>query len=168
MNNLYLGVCLAPYRIDFCNYLYDNCNFVIYHQYRNLGKNYNMDEICGKCKFDERYLNIGKIFDRRYSVGIKQLIDKYNPNVIIVPEFSLITIQVIMIKTLLNYKFKVISLCDDSYDMICGDDFSKAHKLARKIVPYFLDNLILDNNKTVEWYQKKLEKASISRLLLMR
>ena len=145
MRNLFLGVCIAPYRVDFCNYLHDNFNFIIYHQYRNLGKNYDMDDIYAKCNFEEKYLNTRSLFNKRYSVRVKQLIDKYKPKVIIVPEFSLIAIQVLLFKTLFNYKFKVISLCDDSYDMISGNDFSWAHRIARKIIPYFLDNLIQNN-----------------------
>lgn len=159
VKNLFLGVCIAPYRVDFCNYLHDNFDFIIYHQYRNLGKNYDMDDIYAKCNFEEKYLTTRSLFNKRYSVGIKRLIDKYNPNLIIVPEFSLVAIQVLLFKTLFNYKFKVISLCDDSYDMISGNDFSRAHRIARKIIPYFLNNLILNNKKTVEWYQQKFGKG---------
>jgi Glycosyltransferase len=159
MNNLYFGVCIAPYRVDFCNYLYDNCNFMIYHQYRYLGKNYDMDDIYAKCKFEERYIKIDKAYNKPYPVGLKKLIDNNKPQIIIVPEFSLLTIFVLFLKFIFNYRFKVISLCDDSYDMICGNDFSKTHRIARKIIPYFLDNLILDNKKTVEWYQNKFGKG---------
>lgn len=48
---------------------------------------------------------------------------KYCPEYIFVPEFSILTIQVLLIKYLYNYKYKVISICDDSYDMLMGNDF---------------------------------------------
>lgn len=159
MNNLFFGVCIAPYRVDFCNYLYVNCNFMIYHQYRDLDKNYNMDDIYAKCKFEEKYIKIDKVFNKPYPIGLKKIIDDNKPQVIIISEFSLLTILVLFLKFIFNYKFKVVSLCDDSYDMICGNDFSQTHRIARKIIPYFLDNLILDNNKTVEWYQKRFGKG---------
>lgn len=159
MSNLYIGVCIAPYRVDFCNYLYHNCDFKIYHQYRSLSDNYNMDNIYSKCDFEEQYLEIGSTLNRKYSKGIKKIIDVNNPKMIIVPEFSLITLQILFLKYLFGYKYRVISVCDDSYDMICGNDFSKGHRWARKIIPYFLDNLILDNKKTVEWYQRKFKKG---------
>lgn len=159
MNNLYFGVCIAPYRIDFCNYLYKNCNFTIYHQYRDLGEKYDMDDIYAKCKFEEKYIKIAKAFNKPYPVGLKKIIDNNKPQVIIVSEFSLFTIFVLSLKFIFNYKFKVISLCDDSYDMICGNDFSKTHRIARKFTPYFCDNLILNNVKTVKWYQDKFGKG---------
>lgn len=159
MNNLYFGVCIAPYRIDLCNYLYENCNFTIYHQYRDLGEKYDMDDIYAKCKFEERYIRMDKAFGKPYPVGLKKIIENCNPKIIIVPEFSLLTIFALFLKFIFNYKFKVISLCDDSYDMICGNDFCKTHRIARKIIPYFLDDLILDNKKTVEWYQNKFGKG---------
>lgn len=132
---------------------------MIYHQYRDLGKNYDMNDIYAKCKFEEKYIKIDKAFYKPYPVGLKKLIDNNKPQVIIVSEFSLLTIFVLFLKFIFNYRFKVISLCDDSYDMICGNDFSKIHRLARKFIPYFLDNLILDNKKTVDWYQNKFGKG---------
>lgn len=159
MSNLYFGVCIAPYRIDFCNYLHDKCNFMIYHQYRDLNKDYDMNDIYAKCRFEEKYIRVDKIFNKRYPIGLKKIIDNNKPHIIIVSEFSLLTILVLFLKFIFSYKFKVISLCDDSYDMICGNDFSKTHGIARKIIPYFLDNLILDNKKTVEWYQNQFGKG---------
>lgn len=54
---------------------------------------------------------------------IEKIIKKYCPEYIFVPEFSILTIQVLLIKYLYNYKYKVISICDDSYDMLMGNDF---------------------------------------------
>lgn len=66
---------------------------------------------------------------------------KYCPEYIFVPEFSILTIQVLLIKYLYNYKYKVISICDDSYDMLMGNDFSIQHRWARRIITPLLDNL---------------------------
>ena len=76
-----------------------------------------MDDIYAKCKFEERYIKIDKAYNKPYPVGLKKLIDNNKPQIIIVPEFSLLTIFVLFLKFIFNYRFKVISLCDDSYDM---------------------------------------------------
>lgn len=72
---------------------------------------------------------------------IEKIIKKYCPEYIFVPEFSILTIQVLLIKYLYNYKYKVISICDDSYDMLMGNDFSIQHRWARRIITPLLDNL---------------------------
>lgn len=42
---------------------------------------------------------------------------KYNPDVVLVCEFGLNTIIAILYKWIFRKNFKVVSICDDSYDM---------------------------------------------------
>ena len=59
-----------------------------------------------------------------------------------------------------NYHPPVISICDDSYDMIANNnDFSWKHRLVRKIVTPLLDNLILVEPNVKDWYQKHYHKG---------
>ncbi|MDE5998063.1 MAG: glycosyltransferase family 4 protein, partial [Muribaculaceae bacterium] len=83
-----------------------------------------------------------------------------NPDIVIVPEFKLLTIQVLAYKWLVNKNIKVISMCDDSLDMVeNGKDFTFIHTIARKVVVPFLDDLILVNDKVRDWYQQHYKKG---------
>lgn len=160
MKNLFLGICLAPYRIDFYNYLYKNfdCNIYFLND-RMMSQNYNMDLLSKQSCYTPQYLKSKKIGKRKIVIGLKKLIEQNNPEVVFVPEFSILTIQIILIKFFFHKKFRIISICDDSYDMVCGNDFSKMHRIARKIIPSFLDNLFLVDKKVVAWYQEKTNKG---------
>lgn len=158
--NLFLGVCLAPYRLDFYNYLYEHFNCNIYFQTDipdNVG--FNIKSLESLCLFPKQILNCGRIGRRTYIKGLKTLIKNTHPKVIFVPEFSPITIQVILLKKVLDLNYKIISICDDSIDMINGNDFSKNHRIARRLLTPLLNNLILPDNRTVEWYQKNYGKG---------
>ncbi len=125
--NLYLGVLLAPYRLDYYNYLYEHMNCEIYFQLHGFdGQLFSTEELEGKCTFTPKYLKIKRMLgDRQIVWGLVSLIRKANPQFVMVPEFSFLAIQVILIKKILGFKFKIISQCDDSYAMLTGKGFSR-------------------------------------------
>ena len=75
------------------------------------------------------------------------------PTRILVPEFSGIAIQMAMLRK--RFGFKVISFCDDSIDMIRGNDFSLAHRMARRLIPRHLDGIITLSPAVAQWYQER-------------
>lgn len=161
MKNLCFGVLLAPYRLDYYNYIHKKMNCDIYFQLKGFkGQLYSTEYIEKKCVFTPKYLRIRRIFgDRQIVFGLKQIIKDSKPSFIIVPEFSFLTIQIILIKIIFGYKFKIISQCDDSYRMLVDKGFSKVHAIARKLCIKFIDNLILADTKAKEWYNKKYNKG---------
>ena len=51
-------------------------------------------------------------------------------------------------------------MCDDSWDMIAHDhEWSFAHKWMRKLITPFLDDLLLVDNRVVNWYNEKYGKG---------
>ena len=167
MRNLYLGVLLAPYRLDYYNYISQQMNCDIYFQLRGFeGQLFSTEELEQKCDFTPKYLNITRLMgDRQVVWGLRKIIKRANPQFVIVPEFSFLAMQVIMIKKLLGYKYKIISQCDDSYAMLIGKGFSRFHTWSRKLCMPFLDNLILLDTRAKDWYQKKYHKGIFMPLL---
>lgn len=106
MRNLYLGVLLAPYRLDYYNYISKQMNCDIYFQLRGFeGQLFSTEELEQKCSFSPKYLNITRLMgDRQVVWGLRKIIKRSNPKFIIVPEFSFLAMQVILIKKLLGYK----------------------------------------------------------------
>lgn len=158
--NLFLGVVLAPYRLDFYNYLSQHLDCQFYFQLKDFkGQLFSMNELIEMCKFTPLYLRTLKIGHRKIIKNLSSIIKTNNPNFIFVPEFSLITIQVILYKYLTNGKFKIISICDDSYDILMGNGFSKAHHYARRVLMPFIDEIVLVDKKVVGWYQHIYKKG---------
>ena len=158
--NLYLGVLLAPYRVNYYNYLHDNLNFEIFFQLKGFkGQLFDTNKLIEQSTYTPHYLmGLGKE-QRRICFGVRGLIKKYSPKVIITPEFSLLTIWVIILKIVFKYDFKIISQCDDSYQMLISGGFSKFHDIAREFCIKHIDELILVDDKAMQWYQNKYNKG---------
>lgn len=161
MRNLCFNVALAPYRIDYYNYLVDYCDFDIYFQLKWFkGQLFKTDKLEKECTFTPKYLRTKKVFGNRLmTLGVKQIIQKSNPKYVIVPEFSFLTIQIILIKIIYRYHFKIISQCDDSYTMLVDKGFSRLHNISRKLCMKYMHNIILVDTKALKWYKEKYQKG---------
>ena len=163
MRNLFFRTNLTPYRIDTYNALHKllNCEFFFYWD-KDFSQNHDMAVLIKECDFTPHYTEKYKFINERRKIakGVWKILKKYNPEIVIVPEFQLIVIQVLLFKFLFRKKIKVISMCDDSYDMVKNHrDFTLIHRLARKIIVPFLDNILLVDKRTVDWYQEKYKKG---------
>lgn len=167
MKNLYLGVALAPYRLDYYNYISEHMNCDIYFQLKGFeGQLFSTEELEKKCTFTPKYLKITRLIgDRQVVWGLRKLIKENKPEFIVVPEFSFLAMQVILIKKLFGYKYKIISQCDDSYAMLIGKGFSRFHAWSRKLCMPFMDNLILLDSRAQTWYQNHYHKGIFMPLL---
>lgn len=160
MKNIFLGVALAPYRLDFYNYLSQHFDCNIYFQMRTFeGQLFSTDKLIEKCTYTPIFLETKNIGSRKIIKHLGKIIKENDPDVVFVPEFSPITIQVILYRYLTGQKFKIVSICDDSYDMLMGNGFSKAHYYARKILMPFIDEVVLVDKKAVDWYQQEYNKG---------
>lgn len=167
MRNLYLGVLLAPYRLDYYNYISEHMDCDIYFQLKGFeGQLFSTEELENKCTFTPKYLKITRMMgDRQVVWGLRKLIKENKPEFIMVPEFSFLAMQVILIKKLFGYKYKIISQCDDSYAMLIGKGFSRFHAWSRKLCMPFIDNLILLDSRAQTWYQQHYHKGIFMPLL---
>ena len=84
--------------------------------------------------------------------------ERERPGRVFVPEFSALALTALRCRN--RFGFKVISLCDDSMDMIRGNDFGWKHRLARRVVPRFLDGIILHSPDVCQWYRSRFGKGS--------
>lgn len=167
MRNLYLGVLLAPYRLDYYNYISEHMNCDICFQLKGFeGQLFSTEELEKKCNFTPKYLKITRLMgDRQVVWGLRKLIKENKTEFIMVPEFSFLAMQVILIKKLFGYKYKIISQCDDSYAMLIGKGFSRFHAWSRKLCMPFIDNLILLDSRAQTWYQQHYHKGIFMPLL---
>lgn len=144
---------IAPYRIDFFNDFSKAFDTRVCLRYRNLrSQTFDYNKIAAQFAFEPIYQDSSvKGYSREFYWSN---LDEFNPNVVIVEEFSLGAVYVLLHRFIKRRKYKVISICDDSYNMVAeNNDFSKAHKFARKIVVPQLDGMILVEPKVTEWYK---------------
>lgn len=140
MRNLYLSNSPAPYRLDFYRALY-------------------RDLACEICFQDIRD-GVPDIPVRQWTLGsLPALLKELRPSVVIVPEFSAAAVLALFLRK--RYGYKVISTCDDSLDMIHGNDFGWKHRLARRFIPRRLDNIVLHSAEVRDWYQQRYGKGLV-------
>ena len=94
----------------------------------------NMEVMIKECEFTPNYLKGIKLGanSRKFCTNIWSILRKNSPKIVIVPEFQILAIQVILYKWLFRKKFKIISMCDDSYDMLANNNDFSFNRLAEK------------------------------------
>lgn len=161
MANLFFRTNITPYRVDTYNALHEKLDCSMYFMSQSdSSQNYDMQKIERRCRFIPGILEKGKFCGIPYHKGIWKHIRENDPEIVIVPEFKLIALQTLAYKYLFKKKMRVVSMCDDSYDMVArGKDFTRTHTLARKIVTPLLDDLLLVDVKVRDWFRSHYGKG---------
>lgn len=121
-----------------------------------------MHKLYDQCSFKPHFLKTVSLKGRgqKLCTNLWSILRKEKPEIVIVPEFKILAVQVLLYKWLFRKKFKVISMCDDSWDMIAHDhEWSKAHKKMRELITPHLDDLLLVDNRVVAWYKEMYGKG---------
>lgn len=153
---------IAPYRIDFFNDLNQSFETKICLEYWNLrDQTFDYDKIYSQFKFKPIYLKeLLKVGSRALYGEYWKYLDEFQPDIVFVSEYNHSVLIVLLHKWLKRKKYKIVSVCDDSYNMVAeNNDFSKLHRLARKLIVPRLDDLILVEPKVTDWYIKNYGKG---------
>lgn len=153
---------IAPYRIDFFNDLYRAFETKVCLQYWNLrDQTFDYEKIYAQFAFKPYYLKeVLKLGGRSVWGGIWKHLNEFNPDVVLVSEYGITALMVLLHRFLKRKNYKVISICDDSYNMLAEkNEFSMLHRMARRLVVPGLDDLVLVEPKAAEWYQEHYGKG---------
>ena len=158
MSNLFISTYLASARQDLCERLSRDYGFKVFHYYPEIA---TKDALAWEKEYSFRNnpLEVSSLFGKYYARHLEELVGIEHPRLVIIQEFSLIAIQLLQLRK--KYGFKLFSMCDDSMNMIGGNDFSWTHTLARKILPRFLDDIILNSPETAAWYREHFGKGEV-------
>ena len=162
--NIFIRTTIAPYRIDTYNALHERLNMKMCFYNRAGGpQSFDPGALEEQCRFKPVYLKgitIGHRDSRKICFGIWKMLRKEKPEIVIVPEFQFCTIQVLLFRWLTRRKFKVVSMTDDSFDMVAGgNDFTKLHGKLRRRLPTKLDELIVVSPEVENWYREQYGKG---------
>lgn len=148
---------ITSYYVDMHNYLHDKLNFRIYYIYKNF-LNHNTEELSKSLNFKPGYLSQKSKNSFRFNELVK-IIKENSPKNIITIEYSLLTLQLIIIKYLYRFDYKIIVRTDDSMDML-NHSLTLKHSLAKKIMSPFVDDFILCDKAVCNYYQTKMSKGA--------
>lgn len=153
---------IAPYRIDLFNELYKNFDTKICLFQRNLlNQKFDYKKISDQLLFKPLYLEqLYRLPFIKIRKGIIKTIKAFKPDIILVSEYRIETIIVILFKILFRKRIRIISMVDDSYDMIMNNNhFSKKHKFLEKLLLPFLDDVINVEPKVTDYFKRKYNKG---------
>jgi len=153
---------IAPYRIDFFNDLSGAFDTRVCLRYWNLrDQTFDYQKIYDRFHFHPVYLKeLFRWKGRSFSWGYWKQLDQFQPDLVLTEEFGLGTLLVLMHRFFKRKRYKVVTLCDDSFDMVSNrNDFSWIHRFARKRLLPHLDDLIVVEPKVRDWYQAQAGKG---------
>lgn len=163
MANIFIRTNIAPYRVDTYNALHERLGMLMcFYEREGTDQKFDIDALEKECIFKPMYLD-GKTFgsmNRKWCKGLWKMLKREKPEVVIVPEFQISAIQVLLHRWLTRGKYKVVSMTDDSYDMITqGNDFTKLHGWLRTHISKYFDDFIVVTPEVERWYQQKYGKG---------
>lgn len=163
MSNIFIRTNIAPYRVDTYNALHKRLDMkMCFYEREGTAQKFDIDVLEVLCTFKPVYLK-GKTFgsiNRKWCFGVWKMLRKEKPEVVIVPEFQISAFQVLLYKWFTRKKFKVVSMTDDSYDMIANDnDFTKLHKWLRNHLAKYMDDFIVVTPQVEKWYRDNYKKG---------
>lgn len=150
---------IAPYRIDFFNYLAKAYDARICLQYWNLkDQTFDYQKIYDQFEFKPTYLPEGSAWSLCKAV-LKE-IKEFKPDIILTCEYGTVTITSLLSKCFRKRKFDLVVMTDDSYDMVAGgNDFTSRHRKARQIIAPLVNNVIVVSPQVKQWYQDNYKKG---------
>lgn len=144
---------LAPYRIDQFNSLSRLFELEVVFILENVpGNHFDQDKLLSLLQFKTSFLLKGPIYKERvFRFGVLRTIKRFNPDIILSYEYSLITQYLILLKKLGLIRQKIGSTVDDSLE-ICNHVQSRIRSIARKISVTKLDYIIVQSNEVSKFY----------------
>lgn len=149
---------IAPYRVDFFNRLASQFQMVM-HVDRGKTDDSLFSDVERECHFtySEFASSDGLLSTLRYVV---KAIHDCGPETVLVSECGLVSLIVVLYKKLFRKRYRIISMIDDSYDMLAGDNqFSHRHAMAEKILIPQFDEIINVEPRVADYFKNKYGKG---------
>lgn len=163
MSNIFIRTNIAPYRVDTYNALHERLGMVMcFYSREGKAQRFDINQLEKDCLFRPVYFRgiTIKSHNRKWCFGLWRMLRKEKPKVVIVPEFQISAMQVLLYRWLTYRKYKVVSMTDDSYDMIANhNDFTKLHGWLRTHIAKYIDDFIVVTPEVEQWYQQNFHKG---------
>ncbi len=149
---------IAPYRVDLFNSLASR-----FQMEMHIDRGKTDDSLFSGVERDYRFAytdfasSSGLLSTFRY---VAEAIRGNDPDTVMVSECGLVSLSVVLFKRIHRRKFRIISMIDDSYDMLAGhNQFSRRHALAEKILIPLFDEVITVEPRVAAFFKDKYGKG---------
>lgn len=150
---------LAPYRIDFFNALARIGEMEVFFEYENSpDHHYNRPEMEARCAFRPQYLNHVRVAGRRVPSGLARILRQGQPDLVIVPEFSILALEVCLLRAVAA-EIQNRQHFDDSMDMIRGKNCPACMRWRGRRAMPVMDDVILPDREACRWYREHYGKG---------
>lgn len=168
--NLFIRTSIAPYRVDLYNALHERLHMRMCFYYRQ-GSDHRFDQaiLAERLAFTPTYLGGVRLRQdsRKLCTGLRKLVRDEDPDLVIIPEFQPVLFQLLLIRLFRRKKFKLVSMCDDSIDMIeRKNDFSRLHRFLRGWAPKLVDEIIVVSPAVQAWYREHFGKGLLMPIMM--
>ena len=168
--NLFIRTSIAPYRIDLYNALHTRLRMrmCFYHK-TGQDQQFDLETLEKQCSFQPTYLKGVRLGSdsRKFCFGLGRMVRQETPDLVIVPEFQFPLFQMAWIRLFCRKKFRIVSMCDDSIDMIEREnDFSWLHRMLRNWAPRLVDDIIVVSPAVQSWYRDHFGKGLLMPIMM--
>lgn len=147
---------ITPYWVDMHNFISDQMKFHVIYIHKEF-QTYDTNSLNTKLNFQPEYIDVRNknafCFKQLYNI-----VKKYRPRNIITIEFSLLTLQLLLLRLIFRFDYKLIVRTDDSMDLI-RNAFTIKNKLAKSLLSSYVDNFILCDYEAYNYYNKLYGKG---------
>ena len=153
---------VAPYRVDFFNDLNASFRTQVCLKYWNLrDQSFDYQKIYDRFSFRPVYLKeLFHVWGRSVYGGYWNQLNLVQPDLVLTDEFGMSTAEVLLHRFLKRKHYRVVTLCDDSHDMVANKhEFSWLHRMARRLMAPHVDEIIVVAPEVEAWYREHFGKG---------
>lgn len=144
---------LSPYRVDLMNDLCEAFDARVLFTYADrAGQAFDQSKLSHLARFPYDVLPQGSRLAQVQAA--RREIKRFAPDLVLVLEFNHFAVCALLQRFFSRKTFQVISLCDDSFDMVHGHEFTRLHRLARRVVASHLDEIVNVEPRVADWYRQ--------------
>lgn len=149
---------IAPYRIDFFNFLHDNYDLFVYFESEFVNsQKFDVNYLNRISKFKSKILNFGfNVKSTSFRFGIFNKLICHKPDLIITSEFGFITFLVSFYKIFFFNSFKHYIICDDNIQI--SKDRKGFRSFFRTIFSKYSNGVLYTSFEIGEWNKVNISK----------
>lgn len=158
---LILHPTIAPYRIDYFNALNETFDMkLVLWNNGIISQKFEMEKLYAQLNFmPELKTERHGFWLLKLRKGLFSAMKNFKPDTIMSCECGPETIMALLYKLLIDWKCRVVTMIDDSYDMILGQQIKKRHAIAERIVLPMLNDVICVEPRVTNWMQSRFGKG---------
>ena len=109
---------IAPYRVDFFNSIDEIFDAKFYFEFDNaLEQTFDQKRLQEYLSFIPKYLSPGFLGIKNLRFDVLSILWKNNADVVFISEYNLLGLLVCLFKILVNWRLKIVTVCDDNVKM---------------------------------------------------